>query len=233
MQFSRSPFATIAALSLLSAPALAAGPKSIKAPGITLSCPLKTGFARSVDLSTGIANWQVSGITFDPAVSKAGVVNMASAPPFWAGVAIPGGKWVHPFPDASAAGVNPGQHIFFVTFDVKKSPGEMRILIKGNAVADEGFSVELLEAGSGNPSQGGMNASPPALGVLTPQDMFELDYVVGEASGSKNPRPGRYALRIIVENGADFGGSMGLLANIQLTQTCLGRGVRETPKEAQ
>ncbi len=68
--------------------------------------------------------------------------------------------------------------------------------------------------------------------MLTPQDMFELDYVVGETSGSKNPRPGRFALRIIVENGPDFGGSMGLLANIQLTQTCLGRGVREIPTEA-
>ncbi len=128
--------------------------------------------------------------------------------------------WVHPFPGASAAGVNPGQHVFFVNFDVKKSPGEMRILIKGNAVADEAFSVELLEAG------------PPASGILTPQDIFELDYVVGEASGSKNPRPGRYAIRIIVENSPDFGGSMGLLANIQLTQTCLGWGVREIPKEA-
>lgn len=140
--------------------------------------------------------------------------------------------WVHPFPGASAAGVNPGQHVFFVNFDVKKSLGEMRILIKGNAVADEAFSVELLEAGPGNPSQGGMNADAPAAGILTPQDIFELDYVVGEASGSKNPRPGRFALRIIVENGADFDGTMGLLANIQLTQTCLGRGVREIPKEA-
>ena len=221
------------AIALLALPALAAGSKPVSPPGITLSCPLKSGFARQVDLSTGIANWQVSGITFDPAVSKAGVVNMASTPPFWAAVAIPGGKWVQPFRGASAAGVNPGQHIFFVTFDVKKSPGEMRILIKGNAVADEEFSVELLEAGTGNPSQGGMNASPPAPGVLTPQDMFELDYVVGEASGSKSPRTGRYLLRVIVENGSDFGGSMGLLANIQLTQTCLGRGVRETPKEAQ
>ena len=228
------PTATIvtAALIAFALPALAAGPKPAPAPGITLSCPLKTGFARNVDLSTGIANWQVSGITFDPATSKAGVVNMASAPPFWAGVAIPGGKWVHPFPSASAAGLNPGQHIFFVNFNVKKSPGEMRILIKGNAVADEAFSVELLEPGPGNASQGGLNASPPAPGMLTPQDMFELDYVVGEASGSKNPRPGRFALRIIVENGPDFGGSMGLLAKIQLTQTCLGRGSREIPKAA-
>lgn len=221
------------ALALTATQTLAAGPIIVAPPGITISCPLKSGSVRNIDLSTGVANWRVSGITFDPATSKAGVVNMSSAPPFWASVAIPGGKWIHPFPGSSAAGVNPGQHVFFVTFDVKKGPGEMRILIKGNAVADEEFSVELLEAGPGNPSQGGMNASPPVSGILTPQDMFELDYVVGEASGSKNPRPGRYLLRVTVENGAGFGGSMGLLANIQLTQTCVGPSVREAPKEAQ
>ena len=91
--------------------------------------------------------------------------------------------------------------------------------------------MELLEPGPGYASQGGLNVSPPTLGILTPQDMFELDYVVGEASGSKNPRLGRFALRIVVENSSDFGGSMGLLANIQLTQTCLGWGLKNIPKE--
>ena len=230
MLFRLFPGSVITAFTLVATPALATGPKPAAHPRITLFCPLKSGITRTIDLSTGVANWQVSGRTFDPAVSKAGIVDMASAPPFWAGVPIPGAKWVQPFPGAATGGVLPGQHIFFVTFDVKKYSGAMHILIQGNAIADEAFSVEFLEAGPGNPSQGGMNADAPAPGKLRTQDMFDFDYVVGEASRSKNPPPGRYALRVIVENGMDYGGSMGLLAHIKLTQTCLGRRIRAVAK---
>ncbi len=194
---------------------------------VELRCPLSTGFARKVDLSTGArADWRVrgEGTGFG---QKPPPIAAANIPTGW-NVAFEGAKWIKANPFGSAA-LKPGQYMFSTAFRIVQSPGEMRVMLKGRVLADEQFSVELLEAGPGAPSQGGANADAPNPALLTAQDSYDVDMLVGEAlfqalpSGSKNPRTGDYRLNITVENTA-LHDAVAMIAQLELSQTCLASG---------
>jgi hypothetical protein len=201
-----------------------------------LRCPLSSGFARKIDLSTGgRADWRVKGANTGY-FQKPPPVTGVSLPPAW-NVAFNGAKWIKAYAAGTAA-LEPGQYVFSTAFRIVQSPGEMRVMLKGRVLADEQFSVELLEAGPGAPSQGGQNAEAPNPAQLTAQDSYDVDMLVGEAlfqaqpSGSKNPRAGDYRLNITVENTVPYAAAVAVIAQLELTQTCLasGGGIKPTKK---
>jgi hypothetical protein len=200
---------------------------------IDLSCPLGSGFARTVDLSTGgTADWRVQGAGVAP-FAKPAPVKADALPAAWS-VPIGNATWVTAWPDLERS-LQPGQYMFSTQFRVLKSPGEMRVTLKGRVLADEKFSVELIEpdpevGGSDHPGQWGANADAPDPAQLKPQDIFDVDLLVGEAvfqqkpSGSKNPRTGTYDVRVTVENSAGFADAVAMVAQLELSQTCLDWG---------
>ena len=102
----------------------------------------------------------------------------------------------------------------------------MRVILKGRVLADEKFSVELFEpnlpnVAPDNASQWGATADAPDPVQLTPKDVFEVDLLVGEASGSKNPRVGEYRVVVTVDNTASHAEAAAMIAQLALTQTCL------------
>lgn len=210
----------------------------LQQPGmVELRCPLSSGFARRVNLSTGNGSlWRMTETSTGFAQSPPAVADK-DVPPAWA-VAFTNAKWVKAKAAGSAA-FGPGQYVFSNAFRIMPSAGEMRVMLKGSVLADEQFSVELIEAGPGAPSQGGSNADAPNPGQLTPRDSYDIDMLVGEAlfqsqpSGSKNPRSGDYQLNITVENTAPYSAAVAAIAQLELSQTCLtrGGGVRPIKKQ--
>ncbi len=204
---------------------------------VVLRCPLSNGFSRKIDLSTGgRADWRVKG-TGTGFSQKPLPVAAGNLPQAW-NVAFNGAKWIQAYALGTAT-LQPEQYVFSTAFRIIQSPGEMRVMLKGRILADEQFTVELLEAGPGAPSQGGSNADAPNPAQLTAQDSYDVDMLVGEAlfqsqpSGSKNPRAGDYRLNIIVENTVPHTAAVAMIAQLELSQTCLATsgGVKPTKKK--
>jgi hypothetical protein len=201
---------------------------------IDLSCPLNSGFARRVDLSTGgTADWRLLGATGLPPISRAHPIEAEDLPAAW-NIPMGTAKWVQAKP-ADMKNMSIGPYVFTTLFRVLKSPGEMRVTLKGRVLADEKFSVELFEpepetGPHDHPSQWGGNGDDPNPAQLTSRDVYFVDMLVGEAvfqskpSGSKNPRVGTYAVRVTVENSAGFANAVAMVAQLELTQTCLNWG---------
>ena len=200
---------------------------------VELRCPLNSGFSRTVDLSSGAAHWLTQGPDI-PIFLKPRDLG-TEALPSASGVQIPGASWLQ-LHRRDWPTVNEGSYSFSTRFQVVKSPGEMRVMLKGRVLADEKFSVELFEpnlanAAPDNPSQWGANAEAPDPAQLTPKDLFDVDLLVGEASGSKNPRVGGYRVVVTVENTAGYADAVAMVAQLELTQTCLNWGVGKKPKK--
>jgi hypothetical protein len=204
---------------------------------IDLGCPLKTGFTQVIDVSTGAVDWRLQGAGLAP-YPKPLPLKPESVPPAW-NVALADALWVQALPDLDRR-LESGPYIFKTQFRILKSPdlkrsNEMRVTLKGRVLADEKFTVELFEpnpanAAADHPSQWGANADPPDPAQLKPQDIFDVDLLVGEAvfqrkpSGSKNPRAGVYDLIVTVENGVGDAQAVAMIAQLELTQTCLKWG---------
>jgi hypothetical protein len=138
-----------------------------------------------------------------------------------------GARWIQPVVQDTAQTSDSMPSSFLMRFNVVKSPGEMRVTLKGRAVADEGFAVELIDPDPVTNIQGGLPDKRPEEGAPRSKDVQSFNFVAGETSGSKNPRAGIWELAITVENaGKGDAATVGLLAEVELVQTCLnwGRG---------
>ena len=200
---------------------------------IELRCPLISGFTRTVDLSSGTANWLTQGPDI-PTYLKPRDLG-TEALPSASSAPIPGPSWLQ-LHRRDRPTVTEGSYSFSISFQVVKSPGEMRVMLKGRVLADEKFSVELIEpnlpnAAPDNPSQWGTSAEAPDPAQLTPKDVFDVDLLVGEASGSKNPRVGEYRVVVTVENTAGYANAIAIIAQLELKQTCLNWGGGKKPKK--
>lgn len=200
---------------------------------IELQCPLISGFSRTVDLSSGVAHWLTQGPNILTYLKprNLGDERLRSA----SGVLFPGASWLA-LHQRDWPTVDAGSYSFSTDFQIIKSPGEMRVMLKGRVLADEKFSVELFEpnlpnAAPDNPSQWGASAEAPDPVQLTPNDVFDIDLLVGEASGGKNPRAGEYRVVVTVENSANHAEAVAMIAQLELTQTCLNWGVGKKPKK--
>jgi hypothetical protein len=200
---------------------------------VILQCPLVSGFQRTVDLSSGPAYWLTQGPDIPTYLKPR---NMgAEALPSASGVPIPGASWLQ-LSKRDWPTVGEGSYSFSTLFAVLKSPGEMRLMLKGRVLADEKFSVELFEPNlpnvvPDNASQWGANADAPDPAQLMPKDVFDVDLLIGEASGSKNPRVGEYLVVVTVENTVRHAEAIAMIAQLELTQTCLNWGSKKKPKK--
>jgi hypothetical protein len=190
---------------------------------------LKKGFTRRIDLSTGVAKWLVSSNEAGAAYRKTASIRAGAVPPAWQ-VELKGARWIQPTEQGTPqiAGSMPSS--FLMHFNVIKGPGEMRVVLKGRAVGDEGFAVELIDPEPVTSIQGGLPSERPEEGAPRLKDVKAFEFVAGETSGSKNPRPGVWELAITVENaGKGDAATVGLLAQVELVQTCLnwGRGKKK------
>ncbi len=207
---------------------------------IDFQCPLETGFNRSVDLSTGgPADWRVAGTGIGSFQSPFSV-DANAVPAAW-NVPLENAKWLRVVGEKFAVETE-YPYRFTTLFRVLKSPGEMRLTLKGRVLADEKFTLELFEpepetGPADHPSQWGANADAPNPAQLTARDIFDVDLLIGEAvfqnkpSGSKNPRVGVYRLVVTVENSAGHADAVAMLAQLELKQTCLSWGAAKSVKK--
>jgi hypothetical protein len=217
-------FALIAA-ALLAVTALPTGAHAGETKGgpfAVLTCPAKGASHRTFDLSTGTAPWVVRGPGIPNGEALATRISDATIPPDWS-ARLPGAHWVQGAPQADAAAHAPGEYSFELTFSVPRGKRLPRLEFQGQAVADEGLDLTLIEPsppgsfiGSGT---GGADDSP---GVVQQDEAMAVDLTTS-ADASVKPlgqRAGLYRLQITLLNGASNQARLGLLAQLRLTATC-------------
>jgi hypothetical protein len=215
---------------IASAAGAAAPPSQLIQPAdaINLKCPLAKGHTRRINLSTGVAQWLVTANVRGDEYRATSRIRSNALPSAWQ-VKMDGTRWIQPVESDTPQPTTSDPFSFLTHFNVVKGPGEMRVVVRGRAIADEGFSVELIGPEPESvvvPSMLIINY-PDVEGAPRPKDVRTFDYVAGEVSGSKNPHPGIWELAVTVQNaGKGEAASVGMMAQVELVQTCLNWGAR-------
>jgi hypothetical protein len=192
-------------------------------PTAVVSCPTKGMFTRTIDLSTGIAPWIVSGPGIPGGKARATPIDPATLPQGWA-ARLQGAQWVQGQPVTPAVAHAPGDYLFALSFEVKKAKRIPRLALIGQLVADDAIDFTLIEPspsgqyiGAGVGSDG--DDQPEKVGQ---EDVLDLDLAQSaDASGKRlGHRAGFYHIELRVQNGTARGEMLGVLAKLELTVKC-------------
>lgn len=214
-----------ALLALLAQPALSTGAKASETNGgpfAVLKCPAKGASQMVYDLSTGVAPWVVRGPGIPNGEALATQVLAATIPDGWS-ARLPGAQWVQGVPQADAAPHAPGDYQFELTFSVPRGKRLPRLMLAGEAVADEGLDLTLIEPSPpGSFIGGGVGGMDDSPGRASQDQVLTVEIIdSSDASGKRlGQRPGLYRLEIKMPNGTGNQALLGLLAQLRLTATC-------------
>lgn len=217
-------FALIAA-ALLAVPALTAGAHAGETNGgpfVVLTCPAKGASEKVYDLSTGMAPWVVRGPGIPNGEALATRISDATIPDDWS-ARLPGAHWVQGLPQADAAPHAPGDYQFELTFSAPRGKRLPRLMLAGEAVADEGLDLTLIEPSPrGSFIGGGVGGMDDSPGIASQDEVLAVEISESsDASGKRlGQRPGLYRLEIKLPNGTGNQAMLGLLAQVRLTATC-------------
>lgn len=191
-------------------------------PFAVLTCPAKGASQRTFDLSTGVAPWVVRGPGIPNGEALATQVSAATIPDDWS-ARLPGAQWVQGVPQAEAAPHAPGDYQFELTFKVPRGKRLPRLTLAGEAVADEGLDLTLVEPSPpGSFIGGGVGGMDDSPGIATQDEVLTVEIIdSADASGRRlGQRAGLYRLEIKMPNGTGNQAMLGLLAQLRLTATC-------------
>jgi hypothetical protein len=210
---------------LLAVPALTTGAHAGETKGgpfAVLTCPAKGARQTIIDLSTGVAPWVVRGHGIPNGEALATALAEPTLPTDWS-ARLPGAQWVQGLPQAGAAPHAPGDYQFELTFSVPRRKRLPRLMLAGDAVADEGLDLTLIEPSPpGSFIGGGVGGMDDSPGRASQDEVIAVEIIdSSDASGKRlGQRPGLYRLEIRMPNGTGNQAMLGLLAKLRLTATC-------------
>lgn len=213
---------TLLAICLLAHPAAVVAGETKGGPVAVLTCPAKGARQTIIDLSTGVAPWVVRGPGIPNGEALATQLADATIPADWS-ARLPGARWVQGLPQANAAAHAPGDYQFELSFSVPRGKRLPRLTLAGEAVADEGLDLTLIEPSPpGSFVGGGVGGMDDSPGVARQDEVLTVEISdSSDASGKRlGQRAGLYRLEIKVPNGTGNQAMLGLLARLRLTATC-------------